>query len=141
MDASGNVYSAGSTDPSGLTSGGFDTSSSGMDAFVVRVRLSGTHLWSTWCRFQQHSFVTCHGCLAGLLHLPGVGLPSEHFQGALAVTPGKVALNRFLLLLMAAVVSIVQLSKCVITGVRLDRRCRLRLFHVNDDDVGRIDHG
>lgn len=140
VDASGNVYSAGSTDPSGLTSGGFDTSSSGMDAFVARVRLSGTHRWSTWCRFHQHSFLTCHGCLASLLPLPRVGLPSEDFRGAFAVTPGKAALNRFSRLLMAAAVSIVQLSKRVITGVRLARRCRLRLFHVNDDDVGRIDH-
>ncbi len=49
LDVSGNVYVSGSTNSSGWTSGGFDTTFNGGDeAFVVKLSSDGAHLWSTY---------------------------------------------------------------------------------------------
>ena len=53
VDSSGNPIVAGSTESSGWTSGGFDTSyngssSVGGDAFVAKLSSAGAHLWSTY---------------------------------------------------------------------------------------------
>ncbi|MCY2954343.1 MAG: SBBP repeat-containing protein, partial [Planctomycetota bacterium] len=49
VDGSGNVLVTGSTNFSGWTSGGFDTSFNGIsDAFVAKLSPSGGHLWSTY---------------------------------------------------------------------------------------------
>jgi len=49
VDASSGVYVTGSTNSSGWTSGGFDTTyNGGTDAFVAKLSSSGTHLWNTY---------------------------------------------------------------------------------------------
>jgi hypothetical protein len=50
VGASGTVYVTGSTESSGWTSGGFDTTYNGgaSDAFVIKLSSSGVHLWSTY---------------------------------------------------------------------------------------------
>lgn len=48
LDAGGNVYAIGTTTSSGWVSGGYDTSLSGSDGFLVKLSPNGTHLWSTY---------------------------------------------------------------------------------------------
>ena len=48
VDTSGNAYATGYTLSSGWTSGGFDTSYDGYDAFVAELSTTGQHVWSTY---------------------------------------------------------------------------------------------
>jgi hypothetical protein len=48
VDSLGNAYVTGYTNSGGWTSGGFDTTRDGMDAFVAKLSSGGAHLWSTY---------------------------------------------------------------------------------------------
>ena len=48
VDTNGNVYTAGYTESSGWSSGGWDTVLNGSDAYVVKLSPTGAHSWSTY---------------------------------------------------------------------------------------------
>jgi len=48
VDGSGNVYATGTTSSAGWTSGGWDTTYSGTDGYVVKLTPAGAHAWSTY---------------------------------------------------------------------------------------------
>ncbi|MCY2924979.1 MAG: SBBP repeat-containing protein, partial [Planctomycetota bacterium] len=48
VDASGNVVATGYTESPGWVSGGYQTTNSGCDAYVVKLSPTGAHLWSTY---------------------------------------------------------------------------------------------
>ncbi len=58
VDASGNCYVAGETKSPGWVSGGYHTTFSGDDGFIVKLSSDGCHIWSTYITGNRFSYTS-----------------------------------------------------------------------------------